>query len=503
MKPMFWTYLLSTISFDGRSLAFFRIMLGISVVVDLLDRSTVFEVMYTEVGLTPLADLREFYGREIVSFWNFSLHMMHEGYYFQVGMFILAALCATCLILGWNTRLFTVASWVLHTSIMARNPVYYSGADVTLNFMLFWGMYLPLGEYFSVDKIRRKNVGGVSPAIALIGAACYLVQICIVYTRAVHFKDQSWPDGTALMYIMNMDLLVSEFGHWMTAYPSVLSVLSRSSYYLEAFGLILLFLPFFRQASRGICVLLFMGLHGGIAATTDIGLFPFFSMVSWLPFVPGGFWQIVGSPLGYTVATGDRTMATIVPEAKHRFSARRPVTSFKALAQIVSALIAVGTIAIIFVWTWGEGGFREIPLIKDTTGAYLSFTGLTQRWSVFATPKNLSRDGWFVIQGTLSNGSDVDIMRNLSPVDWSKPPLSGRRRLSIIWRSYLAAQERGSGRNLDRFAAYLNSKQEQSHDGNGFEHIRMVFMEETLFVPGQEQSVEKIEFWSGPPPEMR
>ena len=123
-------------------------------------------------------------------------------------------------------------------------------------------------------------------------------------------------------------------------------------------------------------------------------------------------------------------MATIVPEAKHRFSARRPVTSFKALAQIVSALIAVGTIAIIFVWTWGEGGFREIPLIKDTTGAYLSFTGLTQRWSVFATPKNLSRDGWFVIQGTLSNGSDVDIMRNLSPVDWSKPPLSGRRRLS-------------------------------------------------------------------------
>ena len=91
---MFWTYLQRTISFDERSLAFFRIMLGILVVVDLLDRSTVFEVMYTDRGLTPLTDLREFYGRAIISFWNFSLHMIHGGYYYQVGMFILAGLCA-------------------------------------------------------------------------------------------------------------------------------------------------------------------------------------------------------------------------------------------------------------------------------------------------------------------------------------------------------------------------------------------------------------------------
>ncbi len=197
-------------------------------------------------------------------------------------------------------------------------------------------------------------------------------------------------------------------------------------------------------------------------------------------------------------------MVPIVPEAEQRFSGiRRPVCSLKALAPIVAMLIAVGTIASVVVWTVGEGGLREIPLIRRTTGAYLSFTKLTQTWKVFAVKKKKIRDGWFVIQGTLSDGSEVDIMRNLSPVDWSKPPLSGRRRLSIIWRSYLAAQERGSGSNLDRFAAYLNRKQEQSHDGNGFEHIRMVFMEETLFVPGQEQGAKKIEFWSGPPPEMR
>lgn len=63
-SPMFRTYLLRTISFDGRSLALFRIMLGCIVLVDLLDRSTVFAAMYTEVGLPPLADLRTIYGRD-------------------------------------------------------------------------------------------------------------------------------------------------------------------------------------------------------------------------------------------------------------------------------------------------------------------------------------------------------------------------------------------------------------------------------------------------------
>ncbi len=152
-------------------------------------------------------------------------------------------------------------------------------------------------------------------------------------------------------------------------------------------------MPGFRQAARGICVILFMGFHAGIAATTDIGLFAYFSMASWLPFVPGQFWQSVGSRLGYTAATGDQAIAPIVPEAKQWFSGiRRPVSVPKALAQGISILIALGTILIVVVWTWGEGGIRETPLIKNSTGAYLSFTGLQQRWAVFTNKKNMARD---------------------------------------------------------------------------------------------------------------
>ena len=47
---------------DCRSLALFRIMLGIVTIADLLDRASVFEIMYSENGLIPLEVVREVRG---------------------------------------------------------------------------------------------------------------------------------------------------------------------------------------------------------------------------------------------------------------------------------------------------------------------------------------------------------------------------------------------------------------------------------------------------------
>ncbi len=170
---------------------------------------------------------------------------------------------------------------------------------------------------------------------------------------------------------------------------------------------------------------------------------------------------------------------------------------------MVSVFIAVVTLSMIIITT--VPGFIRLGKllgIAGTAKAWMSFTKLSQSWSVFANERNLSRDGWFLIEGTLHDGRKVDIMRDGAPADWRRPAISGggKRRLSIIWLTYLANQERKGGTNLDRFAAYLNMKQkERSADGaTGFEQIRMVFIEDP--VPGRRPAPKRTEFWSGSPP---
>lgn len=497
---MFRTHLQRIFSFDARSLAAFRILLGIMIVVDLLDRATVFEVMYTERGLTPLADLREIYGRAVFNERHFSFHMLHGGAFFQGGMFVLAGLCACGLMVGWNTRFFVVASWVLHASVHTRNPVYGSAADLTLGLMLFWAMFLPLAGRWSLDWRRGKGTG--ARGVALVGGACYLIQVSIVYVCAALAKGSWWHDGTALLNILNYQITATGFGYGLTSYPVLLRVLTHFVFYLELFGPLLLWVPLHQSVMRGICVILFLGFHLGIAVTLDIGLFPFFSMVLWVPFVPAGFWQRVGIPSSTPVAAPKPEVGSH-PVQETSGTLPGPAFGGKKFVSVVSVFIAVATLSMIIITTVpGFIGLGKLLGIAGTAKAWMSFTKLSQSWSVFANERNLSRDGWFLIEGTLHDGRKVDIMRGGAPADWKRPAISGggKNRLSIIWLTYLANQERKGGSNLDRFAAYLNMKQkERSADGaTGFEHIRMVFVEDPI--PGKRPAPKRTEFWSGSPP---
>ena len=95
----------------------------------------------------------------------------------------------------------------------------------------------------------------------------------------------------------------------------------------------------------------------------------------------------------------------------------------------------------------------------------------------------------------MKDGETVDLLRNYQPVQWSRPPLSGPRRVPVIWRTYLARQERSKKENLHRYASYLHRKQKLI-DGHGFDKIRMLFMKEDGL--GQDIVTQNV-FWSGNP----
>src|SRR5919112_1073057 len=78
---------------------------------------------------------------------------------------------------------------------------------------------------------------------------------------------------------------------FLLAFPGLLQVLTFGTFTLEAFGLFLLFCPFFTGPVRTGTVLAIMSLHFGIWLTMDIGIFPWISAFCMVCFFPAWFWE--------------------------------------------------------------------------------------------------------------------------------------------------------------------------------------------------------------------
>ena len=138
---------------DTRSLAVFRIALGLVILADLLIKVPDLAAFYTDDGVLPRALLAEQVGARapaLLPILNLVPHVAVDGVVGQALLFVLAGAVAVLLVAGWQTRWVTIASWILLTSLQARNPAVRNAGDDMFRLLLFWSMFLPLGATWSV-----------------------------------------------------------------------------------------------------------------------------------------------------------------------------------------------------------------------------------------------------------------------------------------------------------------------------------------------------------------
>jgi hypothetical protein len=123
---------------------------------------------------------------------------------------------------------------------------------------------------------------------------------------------------------------------------------------------------------------------------------------------------------------------------------------------------------------------------------------LDQRWSMFS-PFPLLEDGWYVVEGTLSNGKKVDLFAGGKPVSWEKPACVSHTYPNDRWRKYLMNLYL-SVHQVHRpyYLAYLCRSWNERHRGPWrVERADMVFMLETTPPPGTPGTEpRKIVTWS-------
>ncbi len=291
-------HVIALFELDTRSLALFRVLLGATLVADLLFRASDIPTFYTDNGVLPRAPL---VGQYIDPF-HVSFHLASGAASVQYALFAVALLCALAFIFGFRTRLATFLSWLLLLSLHNRNFMVLSGSDQLLRLLLFWAMFLPVGASYSLDRAlvnarRPRADDRPTPTsgrtFVSVGSAAFILQICCVYLFSAVLKSDPawWREGSALYYALSIDYLTTPLAKMLLQFPSVVRVLSWLSIALEAAAPALLFVPRVQPRLRTLVVLVFMLFHLGMLPFLTLGTFPFVSVAAWAALLPTRFWE--------------------------------------------------------------------------------------------------------------------------------------------------------------------------------------------------------------------
>jgi predicted DCC family thiol-disulfide oxidoreductase YuxK len=273
---------------DLRSLALFRIALGLLILYDLFIRAGDMAAFYTDAGVLSRADSIRLTGAESY----FSIHWMAGGVFGQSILFSIAGLLACMLILGWYTRLVTFASWFMLLSLQNRNSMVLQSGDTLFLGMLLWGFFMPLGARFSIDSVRNSLPRRTDNAWVGVASVGLLVQMALLYTFASLGKDPKiWTSGYAIHLAGHLDAMAKPMMLWMKDQTALHAPAGFLVLYAERYGWILAFIPVFTQRFRAIAVVGFILMHIGFGLGLAVGIFAWAGITLWLAIIPGCVWD--------------------------------------------------------------------------------------------------------------------------------------------------------------------------------------------------------------------
>jgi hypothetical protein len=402
---------------DVRSLAAFRIALGLIILVDLAFRATDFSAMYGPEGLAPVEMMRSLDTGD-----GWSLHLA-GGAVWQASLMVAAALVASALVAGWHTRLATVGSWVLLVSLHNRLTIILTGADVMLRMLLLWAMFLPTGEVWSLDA-RRTPVGCRRSTVVSLASVALVLQLALVYWLSGYAKwNDTWLHNDALSNILTSRLFAMPPGRLLAELSSVTPWMSKAVVWFELAAPCLLFLPFWTAWWRVVVIAAMVAFHVGIVVTVSVALFSWVAMAGWLALVPGVVWDRSG--VGNRAVGGNQDGAPPAIASKVGFVA--------SLGRVAACALCGVALATVLYANWCNVFAARLPAPIHRALQHVAQAGsLRQGWAMFGDAP--VEDGWFVYEAELADGRQLDLLEPNVALDAGDHMLSWQATQNDRWR---------------------------------------------------------------------
>ncbi|MEF8784854.1 MAG: HTTM domain-containing protein [Haloarculaceae archaeon] len=438
---------------DTRALAAFRIALGSILLVDLARRSRNLVAFYTDAGVVP----RDALSTQVQSVQHLSIHALSGSPTFQAILFGVAGIAALAILLGYRTKLAATVSLVLLLSLHIRNPAILHGGDSLLRQLLLWGLFLPLGERWAVDAVRREDQRASVVGLATAGV---LLQVVLVYaTNAVFkFRGDIWLQGGAIERVFALSRHATWAAELVAELPLVLTVADYAWLALLVGSPLLVVLHGWPRAALASA---FVAGHAGMLVFMELGIFPLVGITALLPFFPPAVWDRVPAP----PATVFERLASYRPDWRIGLPPLR--SRVRPLLQVVLAVLLVGMFAINGV----SLGYVDAP---DGSPAVLE----NKAWDMFA-PYPPAEDGYYVMPATLQSGETVEALRH-EPVAWEPPPDVSRTYGNERWRKLLYQLGGGTEAALrEPVAEHLCWRWNERHDDR-MEMVQIVYVTDPI-----------------------
>jgi hypothetical protein len=380
----------ATFTLDARSLALYRIGLGLILVADCLLRTRDFRLMFAADGMFPLETLIRYHADPTL--WSAAFLVAAD--WWSGVVLATEGLAGVALAAGCHTRIATVLGWIALVSVIRRTSPAVNAGDIWLACQMFWAMFLPLGARWSVDAWRsqsRDPAGQPIVAVRSVASAALVLQLVAVYLGAGLSKcNASWFAGDALAHALSVHDHGTPLGMALGMLPWLTRPLQWSVFVVEiGLPLILLALP--SAAVRGSIVAVFIAFHAAIWLAMTVGLFAAIGIVAWLPLIPSAAW------------TRGRAEAAPAPVGLGRTA---------SWACGLAGLVAGAS----FIHQVTPLGRRPLP---RPVVAAINLCCLPQEWAMFGGVP--AQEQWVYGRGLLADGSLVDLLRGGRPLEDERP----------------------------------------------------------------------------------
>ncbi len=476
--PHFYTRLKHLYGLDVRALSLMRIALAVVLLLDLCIRASSLTAHYTETGAVPFNQVER-------SFWSpgyFSLFQFSDTYWFALTMFIITGIVYLFLLAGYKTKLFTLLAWFLLTSLQNRNTLILQGGDDLLRLVLFWGIFLPWGNFYSFDSIKLGSSKYAKNVILSVATLGYVILLFSVYFFTGLLKESTeWnSEGSALYYALSLDQMTWPLGKMLLAYPGLLKFLTVFVRWFEMIVPFLLLVPFKNARFRLVFILCIIAFQLSISLTLFVGLFYLISLVALIGLFPSQIMDWLDSKF----------------KRKQNIEIKISLNSFfKKLASnyyinVIKNSFLFFCIALCMLWNISTVSGSGLTVAN---GFFQFGYGLrfNQNWGMFA-PTVFKDDGWYVMEGYTKDSLKIDINRKGVKTNYTKPTSVLAYIKDDRWRKFYENYVFASNAFMrPYFCTYLIHDWNKNHRDDKIDSLKIIYMKEVSVLPNQKQKVTK------------
>ena len=284
------------LSLDTRSLALARVSIATVLIFDWIYRFLNSFDFYSDLGVLPRGPLIG----ELANPFFFSVFNSAGKPFYIYGLLLIGLIFHFGLLVGYRTKLSNILSWVFFISLSARMPIVSHAGDDLMRLALFWLIFLPTNQHFSVDRaladLNSQALPKHNNSILNSASIAMMLQLIYMYffTGLLKWHPVWTTEGSALYLALELEKFLTPVGELLRLLPyAVLQFLTHVILFSELTIPLLVFIPFKNHYMRFVSITTFVLFHLGLFATFKLGNFPWICIAYWMIFIPHHFWDFL------------------------------------------------------------------------------------------------------------------------------------------------------------------------------------------------------------------